>query len=584
MYNQSFRPNVLPTLATEERKSAIGFGDVLRFLRSAFPVVAASVAVFVALAIIFCMVVKPSFTSNGQILIEPNQASAVLMESARSSGMVESEAGRIESQIQVLKTSRITEAVIQKLDLLDDPEFALPQPKPPFYAPLLAALGKEKPAPQDLSGARMTYAVDAFAGRVAVRRVGQSSVLDIQFSSTDPAKASRILDALLEAYINADISAKADNARRASQWLNERLDELRDQMSESRGALERFKATSDLQNAADRTVKFAQLESMAQTQSRLYDAFLMRSLETVQKITYPVPDARIIGTATKPQSRSFPKVSLTVAFAGLIGAALGVGISMIMRSADQRIQSVRNVTDSTHIPVLGTVAAAPGRRSVRRGGASQFLQDAARIKAIGLDQRVANDLRALKVTVNAALLARPMKRIGITSPGRNEGTTTVAFHLSRLLASSGMRVLLVDLCSDDRTLSRSLAPEARFGVSDYLGNPSILPQAVVPYGADKNLYLLPYGNAETPVSPAEMFAAKQHLAELDVLNQTFDLIVFDLPGTEESPDAFALAPLLNAMVLVVEHKRSTLPDLTASLESLRVARTEVLGIVINKAT
>ncbi|MGH1571571.1 hypothetical protein ACRAWG_13905 [Methylobacterium sp. P31] len=468
--------------------------------------------------------------------------------------------------------------------MLNDPEFALPEPKPPFYAPLLAALGKEKAPPQDLAAARMTYAVDAFANRVVVRRVGQSSVLDVQFSSVDPAKASRILDALLEAYIEADIAAKADNARRASQWLNERLDELRDQMSESRGALERFKATSDLQNAADRTVKFAQLESMAQTQSRLYDAFLMRSLETVQKITYPVPDARIIGAATKPQGRSFPKVGLTVAFAGLIGAAAGVGVSMVLRGADQRIQSVRNVTDLTHIPVIGTVASAPGRRSARRGGAGQYLQDVNRLKAIGQEPRVANDLRALKVAVNAALLSRPVKRLGISSPGHNEGKTTIAFHLSRLLASSGMRVLLVDLCGEDRTLSRSLAPEATLGVSDYLCNPAVLPQAVIPYGADKNLYLLAFGNAETPVSPAEMFAAKQHLAELDVLNQTFDLIVFDLPGTEVSPEAVALAPLLNAMVLVVEHKKSKLPDLATSLENLRVARTEVLGIVINKTT
>lgn len=581
MYNPTFRPGVPAQVTETDKAEAIGLRDVARFVRSSLSTILGCIAIFLALGIVFCLVVTPSYTSGAQVLLEPNQAPPMLLESSRSSATSETEAGRIESQIQVIKSDQIAQDVIRKLDLLNDSEFSVPESKAPFYAPLLALLKPAKVDTGDPESARMSFAVDNFANRLAVRRIGQSFVVEIQFRSEDPVKANRITNAIVDAFINGDLASKADNARRGGEWMTERLNELREQVTASRGSLERFKGSSDVQNASDRTVKFLQLESIAQTQSRLYDAFLQRSLETVQRITYPVPDARVIASATKPQARSFPKVGLVLAFAGLLGSATGVIVALGRRSADRRIRSIKAITAATNAPVIGVIAAADGRRIAPQRW-KRPLSKAASVPAAGAGW-VGNDFRALKVTLSSALIGGSTKRLGVTSPEKGEGKTTLVKGLATLLAFSGSKVLLVDLCSEDPALSRMMAPEARLGVSEFLKDPRILASAIVRQADVENLYLLPLGRAAEPASPAEQFAALHHLAELEALDRAFDLIIFDLPGASVSPDALAMAPLLNAVIVVAEYNRTTIDALETCVADLRGSRAEIFGVILNKA-
>ncbi|MER2265758.1 GumC family protein [Methylobacterium oxalidis] len=594
MYNPVLRQGVPTPLAGQDKAEAISIRDVFRFVRESLSTILVAMLLCAVLGATFCLMVKPRYTANAQILIEPARTPALLQEPARAAATLETETGRIESQIQVIKSAQIAGDVIRQLALLDDPEFKLPARKPSLFALLLGLFRDEQGQElSDIEAARLTHAVDTFNNRLAVRRIGQSFVVEVQFSAEDAAKASTITNAVLDAYIKADVAAKADTARRGSTWLTERLNELRDQVAASRGALEQFKASSDVQSASERTVKLAQLESLTQTQSRLYDAFLQRSLETVQNITYPVPDARIIAAAVKPQSKSFPKTGLVIAFTGLVGAALGVGIAMARNGADRRIRSVKAAAAATNCSVLGAIATIPKDRIVIRGEAAHRVTAAKGLAALpalrtawarGLGRRAESDFRALKVAFNTAQLAQPIKRLGITSPGRGEGKTTVATSLAAVLATAECRVLLVDLCSDDRTLSRSIAPDSAPGLTEYLADPQALPKVVVPHPKIKELYVLPLGSAPFPSSPAEMLAASRHLPNLEALSQVFDIVIFDMPDTENAPESFVLAPRLDAIVVVAEYRRTSIDVLSDTVASLRGSRAEVLGLVVNKVS
>lgn len=584
MYNPAIRSNFAPSAGGGDKAELVGFNDVLRFVRVSYRTVLLSMAIFAALGLVFCLLVTPTFTGVAQVLIETDHLQSFFQD-APSRPEMETETGRIESQIEVIKSDRIADAVIRKMNLLEDPEFS-PPATPPFYAPVVDAVKhlfvpEVRLSEEDVKTMRTNIALERFAYRLSVRRIGQSFVAEVTVRSKDAAKAASLTNALLAAYIDADVDAKASNARRGNAWLTERLGELRAQVTTSRRAVEEFKASGEIQSLSERAVKLAELESISQSQSKLYDVFLQRFMETAQKITYPVPDARIIATASKPLTKSFPKTGLIVAFTGLLGAAAGVGLAMVRSASDHAIRSVRELGSQVDCNVLGAVTLMP-RKARGVGTGTSSLLEAVSADVPGL-KTFRSDLRSLKVSVNSALLTRPIKRIGVTSLRRGEGKTTIASNLAALFAVSGSRVLLVDLCESDRGLGRQLAPGVECGLADAIQHPDAMPRLLVPQKTVENLFVLPLGRVEGPASAAEQLASNRHGREIDALSETFDLLIFDLPGIEESADALAIAPFMNAIIVIVEFEKTTVEDLELALAKLAESHTEVLGVVINKS-
>nr|WP_254803892.1 Wzz/FepE/Etk N-terminal domain-containing protein [Methylobacterium sp.]USU34676.1 Wzz/FepE/Etk N-terminal domain-containing protein [Methylobacterium sp.] len=590
MYNPAFRANFAAQPPGPEKADLVGIQDVGRFLRAAYRTILATMLAFTVLGAAFCLVATPTFTGTAQILIETDHIQSFFQDSSNRRES-ETETGRIESQIEVIKSDRIAEAVIRKQKLLDEPEFS-PPAKAPFYAGAIDAIkglfkAEETPlTEEDIQSARMNVALDRFTNRLTVRRIGQSFVAEVTFRSNDAGRAASITNALLKAYIDADIEAKAQNARRGHVWLTERLGELRAQVTESRRAVEEFKSSGEIQSSSERAVKLAELDSVSQSQSRLYDVFLQRLMETAQKVTYPVADARIISSAAKPTSRSFPKTGLIVAFMGLLGAAAGVGIAMVRSTSDRTVRSLRQIGARVDCDVLGVVTARPRKAgpggSGPGGGAAHPLFESV-VSPRETRSHFASDFRSLKVSVNTALLARSCKRIGITSLNHGEGKTTVACNLAALFACSGTRILLVDLCDGDRSVKGAVAPDARFGLAEAIQHPDMLPRLLVPHGSIPNLSILPLGTVDPTASPAEQLASNRHRLDMDALGQGFDLLLFDLPGIKDSPDALALAPSLDAIILVVEYGRTTTDEIEVSLAKLQSSNTQILGLVVNKA-
>ena len=79
-------------------------------------------------------------------------------------------------------------------------------------------------------GRASTVALDAFADRLAVSRDGRSHVINVSFTSTDPAKAALIANEAAELYIEDQLAAKRSATTKASAWLWERIEALRDEL------------------------------------------------------------------------------------------------------------------------------------------------------------------------------------------------------------------------------------------------------------------------------------------------------------------------------------------------------------------
>jgi succinoglycan biosynthesis transport protein ExoP len=157
------------------------------------------------------------------------------------------DASWIESQIGVLKSQGVAAYVVKQLRLADDPDFV--QSAPDWLDEVRARLfGRQVPPPPS-DTAKAAAAVDALRSQLDVRRVGQSYMMNIEFRSANPDQAAKIANAMVDAYIYDQLNAKYLSNRRAGDWLQERLQNLREQAASAERAVIEFKAKNNIVKA-----------------------------------------------------------------------------------------------------------------------------------------------------------------------------------------------------------------------------------------------------------------------------------------------------------------------------------------------
>ena len=142
----------------------------------------------------------------------------------------------------------------------------------------------------------------------------------------------------------------------------------------------------------------------------------------------------------------------------------------------------------------------------------------------------------------------PIRSLVFTSSIPNEGKSTVACNVGRAIATSGMRVCLVESDMRNRTLANMLGVRSSGGLYAVLSETMPLQQAIVPAGVD-NMFLL---DAEPHIpNPADILASKRFALLVDKLEQMFDYVIFDTPPVGMFVDAAVVSTIADASVLVV---------------------------------
>ena len=76
----------------------------------------------------------------------------------------------------------------------------------------------------------------AFLGRLSVRRVPSSQLIEVTFEAEDPQLAAQVVNAHLQNYIEQNFRSKYDATTQASTWLSSELEELRIKVEKSEDA------------------------------------------------------------------------------------------------------------------------------------------------------------------------------------------------------------------------------------------------------------------------------------------------------------------------------------------------------------
>jgi protein-tyrosine kinase len=173
-----------------------------------------------------------------------------------------------------------------------------------------------------------------------------------------------------------------------------------------------------------------------------------------------------------------------------------------------------------------------------------------------------------------------LKTVMVVATRSGTGNTTTAALLASTLAEGGKsRVLIVD--GNFRTPSLNMVFEVKNdgGFTEVVTDDGPLETHIQPTNR-KNLFVLTSGKISNV--PVEVFEGESIDRILAHLREQFDFVVFDAAPALEFPDAFALAPRVDVVILVVESEKTPIDEAQRAKRELERAGARILGVVLNR--
>ncbi|MBV8061949.1 MAG: polysaccharide biosynthesis tyrosine autokinase [Nevskia sp.] len=228
----------------------IDLPDLIRTLnRYKWGVLAIGLLAAVAAAL-YTFAVSPVYRATLTLLIEAKDNRAI----QTSAEIYNPGAGTYEyyaSQYEILRARSIAEKVVDKLKLIDSPDFENDQ-KPGRFSPLalLASLlpSGETGTPEQIARSKKAHAVDALLGRLTIDPVLGTQLVKINYDSHSADLAANIANEVASQYIDSALEARLNITRQAVSWLSEKMGDVRGQMEQSEKSLQDYRDKQNLVN------------------------------------------------------------------------------------------------------------------------------------------------------------------------------------------------------------------------------------------------------------------------------------------------------------------------------------------------
>jgi exopolysaccharide transport family protein len=328
-------------------------------------------------------------------------------------------------------------------------------------------------------------------------------------------------------------------------------------------------------------VRLRELETAANTYRGIYETFLSRFTQSVQQQSFPSTEARVVTVASSPRSPSSPKISLTLALAGLCGLGLGIMAAFAREQMNRQIHTRAQLESLLGTSCLAVLPSFGQKRAVHGTHAAKARALAFRqISEVAPFSATAEALRYIKVAID--LHPAGVKVVGIVSALPGEGKTTVAAGFAAFVAKSGSRTLLIDADLRNPSMTNTLGYADEPGLLDVVADRSAFEDILI----TDTKYKFDFLPASTRIKPSNSSDILNSAAIKDMLKSAkngYDYVLVDLPPILPVVDVKAVAHLFDAFVLVVEWGSTSTDEILKAVAASPILSERLLGAVLNKA-
>jgi len=580
--------------------------------------------------------ITPVYKATATLLIEPQQPKLPSIEDLY--GLAGKDKQYYLTQLELLKSRKLAEAVIDKLQLEKNSEF-VPAKNETSYNPLtwlhqwLATLsiGADKAEGEDHT---RDLVVAAFQDRLQVALIKDTQMITLEFESESPALAARIANSLANAYIEDQLDSRVEMTKQATGWLEERLKVLKANLEQSEKSLQGYMEKNhliDVKGVSTLTAK--ELEDLT---SRMVDA---RAKYSELSKRYGARHPKIIAARSELQAaeRELAKGKARIQNIGRKAVQLRelqrqvdsnrqlydtflarlkeASQALDLQTANARLSDPAVAPLDPAKPKKKLILALAFFASLMLGVLLAFLhealdktikraddiEDKLGVPLLGilplikgnrknraaqalamLDAKetvYAEAMRTIRTGLVLSSLDNPHKVILVSSSVPGEGKTTVSTNLATAMAKME-KVLLIGADLRRPSLRRSLGLAAdEHGMTDVLAETAEIRECIH-HMKEAGFDVLPCG--QLPPNPLELLSSERFAKLLSVLEQAYDRIIIDSPPLQAVSDSLVLARYAKAVVYVIEADSTHEHAVINGIKRLRQQQAPLAGVILNK--
>ena len=302
-------------------------------------------------------------------------------------------------------------------------------------------------------------------------------------------------------------------------------------------------------------------------------------------------------TNPTPSSASLPR---NLVLGGVLGLLMGIGAALLVERMTDVVYTPEELKRITGLPLLGSI---PMNDTLQgSAGVTNFPVSLQRLDSVihqgedGVSSRnrendrakpkdadvFSEAFRSLYANIRLLNSDSPIRSFVISSAQTGEGKSTTAVHLAMAAAAMTQRVLLVETDLRHPRLHEYLGLQQSGGLIDVISGDLSLKDAIQRSSFEPNMFVLTAG--VIPPDSTRILSSQRMQRLMEQFQTSFDVIIYDAPPLVDFADAYLIAARTNGIVLVTEAGKLRRSRLEQALERIKVAKTPVLGVVVQKAT
>ncbi|MDC5817868.1 GumC family protein [Vibrio europaeus] len=242
----------------QERENLVDLGYYVHLVKSRLTSIVCFTILCTAIAVLIVLSTTPTYTATSTLLIESSQKKAISIEEVVGIDTTAKE--YYLTQFEILKSNQVSKRVIEKLNLVENPEFnsKLNDTSTSLFDDwkaiamnikvIASFIGSPDDVELDQNATDVAYrrVLKEFKSRLTISPIRKTQLVNISFESEDPELAAIIANEVGQAFIENSLESKLVANEQATSWINQRLTELKQQLDRSERALLDFLERQEL--------------------------------------------------------------------------------------------------------------------------------------------------------------------------------------------------------------------------------------------------------------------------------------------------------------------------------------------------
>ncbi len=192
----------------------------------------------IMLAAAYIAITPPLYTAEAIILVDPREIR--LTDANEVLSGIGSDSAAITSQLAVLQSRDLLMPVLERENVFSDPEFTR-------------------------SGENRDAVFERVLRSITVERQGLTYVIEVNFRSKSPETAARMANAIVNAYISAQVNEKSQITVQATSLLEDQIADLRNGVAKAEAAVEDFRSKNGMLDIeVGKTLLQSQIDQLSQ--------------------------------------------------------------------------------------------------------------------------------------------------------------------------------------------------------------------------------------------------------------------------------------------------------------------------------